>query len=84
MYEKTKNEKYAEEWFAEHGFQFTLVKQYISKTEYTVSKDGIIDNFELPSTVMDINQYMKQFEKSFSMKVEIEKLKNKLKIQAVK
>lgn len=78
MYEKTKNELYAEKWFKDHGFQFALVKQYYSKTKYNVSKDDITDNFELLSGITDIEQYMKAYEKDFKMKQEIVRLKKQL------
>ncbi|MCK9577071.1 MAG: hypothetical protein M0R51_14300 [Clostridia bacterium] len=75
MYEKTKNEMYAESWLKEHELKFKLIKQYFSKTKYVVKKDGITENFELPSDIVDIELYMKAFEKDFGMKKEIEALK---------
>jgi len=70
-YETSKNEKYAEQWFDKNGFEFKLIKQHISKTKYEVSKDGIVETFELPSAVTDCKKYMELFDKSFEMKKQI-------------
>lgn len=78
MYEKTKNEKYAENWFKENGFDFKLLKQYISKTKYEITKAEITEIFELPNDVTNIKKYMDMFLKSFEMKIEILKMKEQL------
>ena len=74
----TKNEKYAEWWFKDNGFEFELVNQFVSKTVYKVSKDGITDKFELPSGVTDPKGYMNMFDRSFNMLKEITVMKEKL------
>lgn len=71
-FEKTRAEKYAEKWFTENGFEFELKKQYISKTKYLVTKDGITDDFELPSTVTDPKRFMAMYGETFKMRCEIE------------
>ena len=68
---KTKNEKYAEKWFKENGFDFELVKQYVSKTKYKITKDGITIPFELIWGVDDIKGYMRMFNESFEMKKQL-------------
>lgn len=73
MYEKSKNEKYVEQWFTENGYTFSVIKQFISKTKYEVSKDGISDIFELPSEVQDPKKYMIMYDRSFEMKKQIMK-----------
>ena len=41
---------FAVEWFEKNGFSGSLDKQYLSKTKFTVSKNGVTDKFELPHT----------------------------------
>ena len=43
----SKEEKYVIKWLNEKGFDGKLVKQYVSKTIFSLSKDGITDTFEL-------------------------------------
>lgn len=74
-YEKSKNEVYAEQWFVDNGFHFTLDAQYISKAKYTVSKSGVEDSFELSDQVSNIKTYMQSYGVSFEMKVELVKLR---------
>lgn len=76
--EKSKIESYAEKWFKEHGFEFKILKQYLSKTNYEVTKDGVTDTFELSSSVTDGKLYMDNYGKSFAMKVEIDRMKAQL------
>lgn len=73
-------EKYAIKWFNAHGFDGTLDKQYISKTIFTVRKDGMEEKFELPQGFkgMKMGKYMDMFEKSFALACEYEKIKKLL------
>jgi len=70
----SKEEKYAIKWFNENGFDGELVKQYISKTKFTVSKNGVTDHFELPQGFegMKMGKYMEMYRKSFELHCEIE------------
>ena len=54
----------------------SLVKQYVSKTIFSLSKDGITDTFELTQGVVfsSISKYMMQFEKNWEMLCEMSKL----------
>lgn len=78
MTEKSKVEKYAEKWFKENGFQCELIKQYISKTKYKISKDGITEIFELSYGITEPKKYMEMYKKSFEMKKEILRMKSSL------
>lgn len=71
-------EKYAIKWFNENGYTGTLDKQYISKTYFTVSKDGHTEKFELPQGFkgMKMGKIMAAFEKSFAMACELDKLRS--------
>ena len=40
-------ELYAIEWFEKNGFSGSLDRQYISKSKFTVTKNGVNDKFEL-------------------------------------
>ena len=72
-WEKSRAERYAERWFINHGFDCYLVKQYINKTVYRVSKDGIEDRFELPRAVENPKEFMQMYESSFAMKQALSK-----------
>ena len=45
----SKQEEAAVSWLLERGFEVKLEKQYTSKDVYTVAKDGVSDEFTLPS-----------------------------------
>lgn len=77
----SKEEKYAIKWLNEHGFSGELKKQYISKTVFSVCKDGVQDSFELPQGLkkMNVKKYMEQFSKNWGMLVELNKLREAVK-----
>ena len=66
---------FAVEWFEKNGFSGSLDKQYISKTKFTVSKNGVTDKFELPSDVTDIVAYMERYRFDFERLCEPVKLR---------
>ena len=71
---------YAMWFFYNNRFAGALTVNNSSKTEFTVMRDSVSDTFTLTATQQnpqkcDIKSYMKQFEKSFNMKCEIERLK---------
>lgn len=77
--------KYAIKWFEQNGFSGKLTTHNVNKTEFAVSKDGVVDVFTLTAAKQDprkcnIKKYMEEFEKSFTMKQEIECLKRELKV----
>lgn len=55
--EKSKVEKSIERKIKAKGFEITMLKQYISKTVYTISKDGFEQKVEVPSNVTDTTSY---------------------------
>lgn len=61
-------EKYAVKWFNDHGFDGD-VQQLLSKTKFTVTKNGITDtSFQIPTIPnVKIKELMEQYEKSFEM-----------------
>jgi len=61
-WEPSKMEKYAEKWFSDHGYQFRLLKRFISKSIYEVSKDGIACEYHVASKVADPAGFMRGFE----------------------
>ena len=77
----SKEEKYAIKWLENKGFEGTLEKQYISKTVFTVTRDGSTARFELLQgfTGIKMGRYMEQYERSFNMARELERLREKLK-----
>ena len=71
---------YAIWFFNEHVFSGEITVNNSRKTEFSVNRDGVTDTFRLTSAQQnpqkcDIKSYMNQFEKSFNMKCEIERLK---------
>lgn len=58
-WESSKDEKYAEKWWTDHGFSWKLTKRFVSKSVYAVTKDDITVNYEIPNNgKMDIKQLM--------------------------
>lgn len=53
------------------GFDITMLKQYISKTVYVISKDGIEQKVEVPSNVTDTMLYANMLSELFKVSVEI-------------
>lgn len=79
MWELSSEERYAIDWFGENGFTGTLDKQYMSKTKFTVCKNGITEQFELPSEIgSNIEAYMEQFSHSFDQLCELKRLRAEL------
>lgn len=75
----SKEEKYVVKWFNESGFDGKLEKQYVSKTVFKISKDGINDKFELPQGIVfnSISDYMEMFKKDWEMICKINKDNNR-------
>jgi hypothetical protein len=73
----SKEEEYAIKWLNDNGFNGKLEKQYISKTIFTIEKDGITEKFELPQGIknMNISAYMDQYAKNWDMLCELQKLR---------
>ena len=74
------NVLYALWFFYNHKFTGTMTINNSSKTEFIVKRDNVADTFTLTATHQnpqkcDIKSYMDQFEKSFNLKCEIERLK---------
>lgn len=76
----SKDEEYAVRWFEEHGFNGNLKKQFVSKTIFIVSRDGLTDEFGLPqsSKDFDVKQYMDSFERNWNIKIELEQLRREV------
>lgn len=68
-------EKYAENWWREHGFDAKLIKRYIHKSVYEVSKLGLFMEHEIPDTVTDFEAYMELFEQSWDIFVKLQLLR---------
>lgn len=68
-------EKYAVKWFNDHGFNGD-VQQLLSKTKFTVTKNGVTDtSFQIPTIPnVKIKDLMEQYEKSFEMVCKLQAL----------
>lgn len=73
----SKEEKYVINWFNKNGFSAKIVKQYVSKTIFEITKDDISDKFELPQGIAfkNIKAYMEQFMKNWDMYCELYELR---------
>lgn len=69
--EKSKVEKSIERKMKAKGFDITMLKQYISKTVYTISKDGIENKVEVPSNITDTTLYANMLSELFKVSAEI-------------
>ena len=67
-WEFSDQELYAIEWLNEHGFSGYLKKQYKSKTDFIVKRDGIEDIFYVPiRSNYNIKRYMEEYGRSFDL-----------------
>lgn len=58
-WESSKDEKFAENWWTEHGFSWKLMKRFVSKSVYAVTKDGVKLTYEIPNDPnMNIRKFM--------------------------
>lgn len=75
-YDFSKEEEYAIKWFNENGFDGKLEKQYVSKTVFSLSKDGVTDKFVLPQGIVfsNIAGYMEQYRRNWELTCELQKL----------
>lgn len=73
----SKEEEYAIHWLNENGFDGTLDKQFVSKTIFTVTREGVTDKLEVAHGVKDmkIAPYMEQFKKNWGLLCELKKLR---------
>lgn len=69
--EKSKVEKSIERKMKAKGFEITMLKQYISKTVYAISKDGVEQKVEVPSNVTDTSLYANMLSELFQVSAEI-------------
>ena len=51
----SEEEEYAVKWFNDNGFDGKLDNQYLSKTKFNLTKNGVSDVFELPNAIKNIN-----------------------------
>lgn len=73
----SKEEKSVIKWLDDNKYNGKIFKQYVSKTIFEISKDGITDKFELPQGIdfKQIKSYMEQFQKNWNMLCELKKLR---------
>lgn len=73
----SKEKKSVIKWFDDNEYNGKILKQYVSKTVFEISKDGITDNFELPQSIdaKQIKNYMEQYEKNWDVLCELKKLR---------
>lgn len=74
----SKEEKFAIKWFEENGYSGRIIKQYISKTIFEITKDGITDKFELPQGIVikNIKGYMEQYRQNWDLLCELHRLRS--------
>ena len=76
----SEGEQYAINWLEEHGFEVTLNKRFVSVDRFTVSKDGVTDEFRFPvgNPNIDYHRLMEQFDKNFEMLRELTALRSQV------
>ena len=76
----SEGEQYAINWLEEHGFEVTLNKRFVSVDRFTVSKDGVTDEFRLPvgDPNIDYRRLMEQFSINFEMLRELTALRRQV------
>ena len=74
-------ERFAVNWFDEHGFDVVLEKRHVTVDYFSVTKNGVTDKFRLPLGDPKINyqKVMQQFEKNFDMLCELEEMRKEFK-----
>lgn len=78
-WEKSKMEQYAEDWLAAHGFEFTMTNQYISKSEYHISKNDTSLDIVIPYEIRGAKEklaYMNNIDRNFHIKEELAQLRH--------
>lgn len=65
---KSREEKYAEKWFTNNGYNFRCVKRCNSKATYMVEKDGFEMTWVLMRTKINMAHHMRMFEELFETK----------------
>lgn len=80
-YDFSKSEEYAIKWFNDNGYDGKIIKQYVSKTVFEISKDGVTDKFELPQGIVfkNIKGYMEQYRQNWKMMCELQSLREEAK-----
>lgn len=75
-FDLSKEEIFVIKWFDENGYTGEIIKQYVSKTVFEISKDGITNKFELPQGVSfnNIKGYMEQYRRNWEMLCELKKV----------
>lgn len=76
-WERNKAEVYAEKYWTEHEFDFEVKRKYMSKTIYTIRKDGLEFPYTITSDVMDVEAYMGFFAEQFELRKQIAELQKK-------
>ena len=68
-------EKYAVKWFNDHGFDGD-VQQLLSKTKFTVTKNGVTDtSFQIPTIPkVKVKDLMEQYSRSFELLCKLQSL----------
>lgn len=72
VWELHPREEKAIKWLDEHGYDAVLIKQYLSKLVFDVSKNGATVKFEYPKSVTDVEGYMELFEREFCLATKIQ------------
>ena len=52
---------YAEEWFAANGYTWALKREQRGKRVYTVKRDGVSEDYEIPACVTNPKAFMESF-----------------------
>ena len=67
-------EKHAEQYWRKNGFTAKLLKRYLCKSIYEVSRGGLTQKVEIPYSVKKFGLFMEQFQKSWDLAEELQRL----------
>ena len=73
-WEASREEKAIEKWWVNHGFSVKLLKRYMSKSQYELSKDGHVRTYEVMSGITNVKGYLRGFEIFWDLACEYDRL----------
>lgn len=64
-YEISEAARYAEKYWENHGYYFSLLRSDKNRDQYAVSKNGVIMAYSVSASVRDFSKEMEIFEEKF-------------------
>ena len=74
-WEACKAELFAEQWWKDHGFTAVLKSRFITRSDYTVSKDGVTGEYQIVHCIKDHKAMMEHFQYHWGLLCQINQMK---------